>query len=109
MAADGRVFDIYIPPGATLNVTLKLDESGLAELRSINLNLKKIMTDLTALTAEVEETKTVAESAVVLITGLADALRAAGTDPVKLGELQAQLDTSNAKLAAAVSANTPSA
>lgn len=67
------------------------------------------MTALEELTVKVEETTAVEESAIVLITGLADALKAAGTDPVKLAELTAQLEAEKVKLAAAVAANTPTA
>lgn len=68
---------------------------------------KKIMSDLQALIDEVAETKTISQSAITLLQGLKQRLDEAGTDPVKLQELRASLDTSNAELAAAVSANTP--
>ena len=67
------------------------------------------MADLTALTAQVDETDTVIQSAVVLIEGIAAALKAAGTDPAKLAELQTNLKTNADALAAAVAANTPAA
>jgi hypothetical protein len=66
----------------------------------------QIMADLTALTAEVTRNTTVEKSALVLIQGFAAQLAAAGTDPVKLGALQASLKANDDELAAAVAANT---
>jgi len=63
------------------------------------------MADLSGLTAEVEETKGIMQSAKALIEGFAAALAAAGTDPVKLKELQDNLNTGSEELAAAVAAN----
>lgn len=68
---------------------------------------KIIMSAIDDLTAQVAQTKTVAQSAVVLIQGLADALKAAGTDPVKLAALVKDLQDTDTALAAAVTANTP--
>ncbi len=67
------------------------------------------MADLSSLTAQVEANTTVVSSSLTLIQGLSDALKAAGTDPVKLQALQDQLASSDAALAAAVAANTPAA
>ncbi len=75
-------------------------------LNRIEQKLDKIMTDLTELTSEVEEIKTVSQSAIVLLNGLKQKLDAAGTDPVKLKELSQSLDANSQELAAAVSANT---
>lgn len=61
------------------------------------------------LTAQVAANTTVIGSALTLIQGLAAALAAAGTDPVKLAALQASLKQSDDDLAAAVAANTPAA
>ncbi len=65
------------------------------------------MADLTALTTKVQETADVEQSAIVLLGSLSDLIKAAGTDPAKLAELTAQLDTNKAQLAAAIVANTP--
>lgn len=64
-----------------------------------------------ALVAEVAEVKTVEQSAVVLIQGLADAIAAAvaNDDRAALADLAAQLKTSTDALAASVTANTPAA
>lgn len=80
-----------------------------AALAQIHTKLDTIMADLTELTAEVAETKTVSESAITLLNGLKAQLDAAGTDPVKLKELSDSLDANSKALAAAVEANTPAA
>jgi hypothetical protein len=70
--------------------------------------MEKTMNEaLAALQAKVEETNTVAASAITLLNGLSQQIKDAGTDPVKLAELTAALDASNDALAAAVVANTP--
>lgn len=63
--------------------------------------------EMATLEAEVAETKTVAQSAVVLLQGLKQRLDEAGTDKVKLAALSADLGGSTDALAAAVVANTP--
>lgn len=65
------------------------------------------MADLTRLTAEVTETTTAIDSAIVLLGQLADLIRANATDPAALDALADQLDTEGNALAAAVVANTP--
>lgn len=72
-------------------------------------NQKLIMADLTQLTADVAAVKTVAESAITLLQGIKAQLDAAGTDPAKLAELSASLESTQAELAAAITANTPAA
>lgn len=61
--------------------------------------------ELDDLTTEVEETKGIMNSAIVLIKGFAAALAAAGTDPVKLAALKTSLDTGSSELAAAIAEN----
>lgn len=61
------------------------------------------------LTAEVTNATTVEQGAITLIQNIAAQLAAAGTDPVKLQALKDQLSTSDAALAAAITANTPAA
>ncbi len=63
--------------------------------------------ELDALTAEVAKTKTIIDSAIVLINGIAARIAAAGADPAKLAALTADLDGGAEALAAAVTANTP--
>jgi septal ring factor EnvC (AmiA/AmiB activator) len=62
---------------------------------------------LDRLTTEVSETATVVDSAIALISGLADQIRALQTDPAALAALADALDAKQAELAAAVAANTP--
>lgn len=68
---------------------------------------EQIMALLDNLEAEVTELTTVTESAVKLLQRLSEQIKAAGTDPVKLKALTAQLDQNTSVLAAAVAANTP--
>lgn len=69
--------------------------------------LEKMMTELEKLTQEVAATKTVMQSAVVFIGGIKDQLAAAGTDPVKLAALTADLTASTDGLAAAIATEPP--
>ena len=66
-----------------------------------------IMAELDDLTAQVAANKTVIDSALILINGIADRIKAAGTDPAALAELTASLKSEDDALAAAVTANTP--
>lgn len=59
--------------------------------------------------AEVQAEKTVVDSAVVLIGGLSDQLKAAGGDPAKIQAVIDAIDANKAELAAAVQAGTPAA
>lgn len=63
--------------------------------------------ELDDLAVEVEETNTVMDSAVTLIGGLADQIRALANDPAALKKLAADLDGKSKELADAVAANTP--
>lgn len=63
--------------------------------------------ELDALTAEVTNTNTVEESAITLISGLAQQILDHVNDPAALTALAASLKDESAKLAAAVTANTP--
>jgi hypothetical protein len=82
----------------------KLDKI-LGVLGVIRQEEKKMSVELEELTAEVTETKGIEESAVVLIQGIAAALAAAGSDPVKLKALRDDLKVSTDALAAAIAAN----
>ncbi len=70
---------------------------------------KRIMADLTSLTAQVDTNTSVEESAVQLLTNIGAELKAAGTDPAALAALQTKLSGSATDLAAAITANTPAA
>lgn len=65
------------------------------------------MSALTDLQTQVTASTSVEQSAITLIKGLAAAITAAGTDPVALAALTSQLNSSQAALAAALTANTP--
>lgn len=71
----------------------------------IYFKLKKMANELEDLTTEVAETKGIMASAKVLIEGFAAALAAAGTDPVKLAALKADLDSGSTELADAIANN----
>lgn len=64
-----------------------------------------IMQELDDLTAEVNDTDGVIQSAIVLIQGLAAKIAAAGTDPVALKALTDSLNSNKTALAAAIAAN----
>lgn len=76
-------------------------------LEAIQTTGADTMADLTRLTAEVTETSTAVDSAVVLLEQLAELIRQNSTDPAALDALADQLDSEGNRLAAAVVANTP--
>lgn len=65
--------------------------------------------DLKALTDAVARNKTVADSAIALIQGLAAQIEANKNDPAALQALADSLNAEDDSLAAAVTANTPAA
>lgn len=69
----------------------------------------QIMTDLSTLVSEVQANGDAVDSAVVLLTRLADELEAAGTDQAAIDEVVSQLRGNSQELADAVVANTPAA
>ena len=77
------------------------------KLNRILLNQEKIMSALDDLTAQVAANKTVIDSALALINGIAARITAAGTDPAALAALTTSLKSEDDELAAAVAANTP--
>lgn len=84
------------------------DVSELKSLLQLVLGKVNAMSvELDNLETEVSETRTVVDSAIVLLRGLKAALDAAGADPAKLAALSASLDSQQQDLAAAVAANTP--
>ena len=86
------------------NTSNEIREDGGLELRDIS-----IMATLDALAAQVAANKTVIDSAIVLINGIAARIAAAGADPAALAALVDDLKASDSALAAAVAANTPAA
>lgn len=77
--------------------------------KTLILNQEKIMAALDDLTAQVAANKTVIDSALTLIAGIAARITAAGTDPAALAALTADLKSEDDALAAAVAVNTPPA
>ena len=78
------------------------------QLGVIERKIDTMSAELDRLTTEVAETKTAIDSALTLIAGLADQIRALKDDPAKLAALADELDAKQAEIAAAVAANTPS-
>jgi uncharacterized protein YoxC len=70
---------------------------------------KRIMALLDDILEDVQDEATVVAGVVTLLTNLSDALKAAGTDPVKLAAVKAQIDNNKKAMADAVVANTPAA
>lgn len=79
------------------------------KLDLILTNQETIMSALDDLTTQVSSNTTVIQSALTLINGIADRIKAAGTDSAALDALTASLKADDNALAAAVSANTPTA
>ena len=75
----------------------------------LELRLDEIMTELDTLKQDVANETTVDEAAIKLIQGLKAQLDAAGTDPAALAALSASLESEQAALSAAITANTPAA
>ena len=70
-------------------------------------NQDKIMAAIDDLAAAVAAEDTTIDSAVALLNGIPALIAAAGTDPVKLATLQADIASHTAALAAAVVTGTP--
>ena len=83
--------------------------AGFATKNDLQEMTKLIMKELDDLQAQVAQNTTIEGSAVELIQGLAAQIAAAGTDPAKLANLTSNLKSSADALAAAITANTPSA
>lgn len=81
------------------------------ELQSIHASIHRLETRLMSalddLTAQVAANKTVIDSAIALINGIAARITAAGTDPAALAALTSSLKDEDSQLAAAVASNTP--
>jgi hypothetical protein len=93
-----------------IDVYLHDESSSSHELLELILQkVNSMSANLDDLTAKVAATKTVAQSAVVLLQGLKAKLDAAGTDPAALKALSDSLADTDQQLADAVTANTPAA
>lgn len=75
-------------------------------IATINKGFTKMSAQLDRLTAEVAEAKSVSESAVALLGGLAQQIRDMKEDPAALAALADELDASTNALGEAVAANT---
>ncbi len=78
-------------------------------VNAIKAEEDQIMSTVDDIQADVTAENTVIDSAVALLKGLADALKAAGTDPAKLAALHTDITTKTQALADAIVANTPAA
>lgn len=76
---------------------------------SVSREVHHMSAELDALTTTVNDTKTVEDSAIVLLTNLSGLITAAKDDPAALTALAADLKAKSDQLAAAVVANTPAA
>jgi type II secretory pathway component PulM len=83
------------------------DLFGKHKLKRILKEIMRMSAELDRLTTEVEESRTVTQSAIVLLGKLADLIRASVNDPVKLKQLADDLDAQQKELSDAVVANTP--
>ncbi len=79
------------------------------DVKAIKAEEDKIMSTVDDIQADVTKEDSVIDGAVTLLKGLADALKAAGTDPAKLAALHTDITAKTDALAAAVAANTPAA
>lgn len=78
-------------------------------LARIERKIGEIMATVAQIQADVAAEDTQIASAITLLTGLAAALKAAGTDPVALDALHADIVAQTNSLAQAVVTNTPPA
>ncbi len=92
-----------------LHVHLELSDRAMQKLDTILAQGVSMSAALDKITGEVTETKSIIESAVTLINGLAQQIRDLSEDPAALNALADDLDASSKSLADAVAANTPAA
>lgn len=97
---------VYIHIDSGISADRKLDLI-LARLTVLHTQEHTIMKELDDLSTQVQANGDVEASAIVLINGIADRIKAAGTDPAKLATLAESLKSHSDSLAAAVLANTP--
>jgi hypothetical protein len=105
---------IYFHSGDTSDAAPAWAKPLIDSLTSLTTGQAHMSQELDDLTAQVTASTTVQESAMTLLTGLKTALDAAiaaggGTPPAALVALSASLSAESAKLAAAITANTPAA
>lgn len=76
-------------------------------INALHRKVDRVMAILDPLAAEVAETNTIIESAIVLIEGIAAQLEEHKNEPVEISRLAAELNAKSEALAAAIQANTP--
>lgn len=79
----------------------------LSMLTTITSKENRLMADLTALTAEVNQNGDVIASAVTVLGNLSQQIRDLSTDPAALAALADELDANSASLATAIAATEP--
>lgn len=109
--------NLNLTVGGTINLKLLRDEQDkavlarldqiVAQLANLTQGVANMSVELDALEAEVSRNTEVDQSAITLLTGLAEQIEALKADPVKLQALADSLRSSSDALAAAVVANTP--
>lgn len=102
------LFEIHIHAKTDVEVLRRLSVIQ-GKLDLIHQRQELIMSILDDLSAQVAANRTISQSALTLINGIADRITAAGVDPAALAALTASLKEDDDKLAAAVAANTPAA
>jgi len=106
MAKKDSRMDIHIHVHTDPELGCRLDRIEEAlNLLGVSEIMKKLNFD--ALLAEVTETKDVAQSAILLLQRVTDAIRANAANEAEITRIVGELDASNAALAAAITANTP--
>lgn len=90
-----------------LDRILQNQQAIFALLDRLDWKVNEEMSDLTALTTEVQNNTAVDSSAIELLNGLSLQLAAIANDPAAIQALAAELAQSSSALAAAVLANTP--
>lgn len=91
-----------------LRLELKVDEAN-RHLHTLLERTDKLSAEIDRLTASVTALTTVDDSLVALVGNLAQLIRDNAADPAALNSLADKLDAESAKVAAAVTDNTPAA
>jgi len=102
----GITFHVEAPVLDAMNS--KLDQL-LAQSASLTKGMSVMSAELDDLTQKVAETKSVEDSAILLLNDLSARLAGITTDPVAIRALSAELSAKSSELAAAITANTPAA
>lgn len=97
-----------VDPGLSEQIT-RLRNELVARLNALQKGELLIMADLSQIETDVTAQTSVVDSAVTLLGSIAQQLKDAGNDPVKLAALHEHLIANTAALAAAILVNTPAA